>query len=270
MEISCSESEGDDVEEGIGDGPSSKGAAPNRLFDSKSRKRKNYAFSRSRRRPRMKYGAIHTMPQLAQLFFFLKSYKYCCLLFLVLSNKPRKNSVAANHNITEEELTKLREGNPKFFYPKRVRFSNGKRVTIKTYKCYLCPTQYMDFSSHSKHMSLHGAGLKYNCQVCSYSVDRRDLLTIHLKTHRLQGNIPEDQLTVPPKIRKSGFSSATKMGLGLGSLSDDEIPLLGNEEDFEFEYDIEDDEVLSDSEVFEFQPGAKRLKTGIQIDFADP
>ncbi len=93
--------------------------------------------------------------------------------------------------------------------------------------------------------------------MCDYSSPDRPHLIQHCELHRLQGNIPEDDLTIPPKDGKPSTDSAGEKPLP----GNKKIPPLGSEEEFVIEYDMDDDDVLSDSEVLNFAPARKRLKT---------
>jgi len=91
--------------------------------------------------------------------------------------------------------------------------------------------------------------------VCDYSSSDRPHLVQHNKLHRLQGNIPEDDLTIRPLDGKPNTDSTRAKPLD----GNKKIPEL--EEEFVIEYDMDDDDVLSDSEVLNFAPAKKRTKT---------
>ena len=96
----------------------------------------------------------------------------------------------------------------------------------------------------SWHALRHGAtDGAFSCRVCDFNHNNRDTFFKHLERHRVQGNVSEHLLTL------SRAPVNAKRGINIGDA--DEVAIVGNENDFEIEYGLQDEDFLSDSEIMD-------------------
>lgn len=134
-------------------------------------------------------------------------------------------------------------GNPAFTYETLSYNRKGREIVLSnTFKCYTCPSNFRSLRELTRHSLRHGAtNAAYSCRVCDFNHKNKEHFFKHLERHKAQGNVPEDLLTL------SKVPNNASQGISIGEA--DEVSILGNENDFEIEYGLQDEEFLNDSEV---------------------